>query len=85
MAVHVLHLCETSTEELEIGNGVSRTTLLGLLRMLASKKAFNNVFLRHRLYCILQVVAGRLDNILPFICYIILSEKSRHVLTVAHS
>ncbi|KAG9445715.1 hypothetical protein H6P81_011843 [Aristolochia fimbriata] len=58
LAVHVMHLCQL--------NGVTVThstlegpTLLGLLRMLESRKAYNNIFLRHHLFCILQILARR--------------------------
>ncbi|KAJ0987182.1 hypothetical protein J5N97_005538 [Dioscorea zingiberensis] len=58
LATHVMHLCQLNAES-EFGNGIACSTLLALLRLLASKKAFNNVFLRHHLFCILQIVAGR--------------------------
>lgn len=58
LAVHVMRLCQAN-EEAETGNDVACSTLIALLRLLASKKAFNNISLRHHLFCILQIVAGR--------------------------
>ncbi|XP_020248990.1 transcription initiation factor TFIID subunit 2 [Asparagus officinalis] len=58
LAVHVMHLCQINAEA-EIGYDVTCPTLVALLCMLASKKAFNNVFLRHYLFGIIQIVAGR--------------------------
>ncbi|XP_072992709.1 transcription initiation factor TFIID subunit 2 [Typha latifolia] len=58
LAGHVCHLCQVNLES-HTENQISCTTLVGLLRLLASRRAFNNVFLRHQLFCILQVLAGR--------------------------
>ncbi|KAK4396550.1 Transcription initiation factor TFIID subunit [Sesamum angolense] len=40
-------------------NDVKSDTLVALLRLLESPLAFNNVILRHHIFCILQVLAGR--------------------------
>ncbi|CAN6174289.1 unnamed protein product [Urochloa humidicola] len=58
LAVHVLRLCQASIVP-QINDQISLTTLVGLLHLLAGAKAYNNVFLRHHVFCILQVAAGR--------------------------
>ncbi|KAG2643363.1 hypothetical protein PVAP13_2KG296800 [Panicum virgatum] len=58
LAVHVLRLCQASTVP-QFNDQISLTTLIGLLHLLAGAKAYNNVFLRHHVFCILQVAAGR--------------------------
>ncbi|XP_038978636.1 transcription initiation factor TFIID subunit 2 [Phoenix dactylifera] len=58
LAMHVMHLCQVNVES-QIDNDIACPTLVALLHLLASRKAFDNVFLRHHLFCILQVVAGR--------------------------
>jgi len=58
LAVHVLRLCQASTVP-HFNDQISLTTLIGLLHLLAGAKAYNNVFLRHHVFCILQVAAGR--------------------------
>lgn len=62
MAVHALRLCQASITH--VNDQISLTTLIGLLQLLAGEKAYNNVFLRHHVFCILQVAAGRLANLL---------------------
>ncbi|KAF8657673.1 hypothetical protein HU200_059828 [Digitaria exilis] len=57
LAVHVLRLCQASITH--VNDQISLTTLIGLLHLLAGAKAYNNVFLRHHVFCILQVAAGR--------------------------
>ena len=66
LSVHVLRLCQASTVP-HFNDQISLTTLIGLLHLLAGAKAYNNVFLRHHVFCILQVAAGRLANFL-FTC-----------------
>ncbi|PKA47148.1 hypothetical protein AXF42_Ash017093 [Apostasia shenzhenica] len=66
LAVHIMQLCQINAES-GTGNVICYPTLIAILRMLASKKAFNNVFLRHYLFCILQVVAGRLGAACAFL------------------
>ncbi|PUZ70664.1 hypothetical protein GQ55_2G251900 [Panicum hallii var. hallii] len=58
LAVHVLRLCQASTVP-HFNDQISLTTLIGLLHLLAGAKAYNNVFLRHHVFCIVQVAAGR--------------------------
>ncbi|RLM53139.1 hypothetical protein C2845_PMPSC040778 [Panicum miliaceum] len=58
LAVHVLRLCQASTVP-HFNDHISLTTLIGLLHLLAGAKAYNNVFLRHHVFCIVQVAAGR--------------------------
>ncbi|KAK8958875.1 hypothetical protein KSP40_PGU002944 [Platanthera guangdongensis] len=58
LAVHLMQLCQIQSKS-GCENLVSCSTLVALLRLLASKKAFNNVFFRHYLFCILQIIAGR--------------------------
>lgn len=65
LAAHLMQLCQINSES-ENDNAVSCTNLVALLRLLASRKAFNNIFLRHHLFCILQVVAGRAPTLYGF-------------------
>lgn len=58
LAVHVMHLCQIRCGS-ELSSSVKSSTLVALLRLLGSRKAFNNVLLRHHLFCILQILAGR--------------------------
>ncbi|KAI3976872.1 hypothetical protein MKX01_008730 [Papaver californicum] len=58
LAVHAMRLCQLRLGS-ESEDEIKAPTLLALLRMLESRKAFNNVFLRHHLFCILQLAAGR--------------------------
>ncbi|KAF5190649.1 Transcription initiation factor tfiid subunit [Thalictrum thalictroides] len=58
LAVHAMRLCQIrrgSEDEEEIKG----STLVIFLRLLESRKAFSNVFLRHHLFCILQTLSGR--------------------------
>ncbi|XP_021731512.1 transcription initiation factor TFIID subunit 2-like isoform X1 [Chenopodium quinoa] len=58
LGIHVIRLSQISA-----GSGssddVRSQTLVALLRLLESRVAFRNVFLRHHLFCILQVLSGR--------------------------
>ncbi|XP_062194463.1 transcription initiation factor TFIID subunit 2-like [Phragmites australis] len=58
LAVHVLRICQTNTDP-HLNDQIKLTTLIGLLHLLAGIKAYNNIFLRHHVFCILQVAAGR--------------------------
>ncbi|KAI3673284.1 hypothetical protein L6452_39401 [Arctium lappa] len=58
LGVHAMRLCQISGGS-DDDHGVVRETLVALLRLLESPAAFNNVTLRHYLFCILQVLAGR--------------------------
>ncbi|XP_021905481.1 transcription initiation factor TFIID subunit 2-like, partial [Carica papaya] len=63
MGVHAMRLCQTS-----VGSGsndeVDSVTLVALLHLLESRIAFNNVFLRHYLFCILRILGGRSPTLL---------------------
>lgn len=58
LGVHAMRLCQINGDS-DDDHGVVRDTLVALLRLLESPAAFNNVTLRHYLFCILQVLAGR--------------------------
>uniref|UniRef100_A0A0D9XDL3 Transcription initiation factor TFIID subunit 2 n=1 Tax=Leersia perrieri TaxID=77586 RepID=A0A0D9XDL3_9ORYZ len=58
LAVHVLRLCQANIESHD-NNQIQLPTLVGLLCLFADKKAYNNVYLRHNVFCILQIAAGR--------------------------
>ncbi|KAF8407865.1 hypothetical protein HHK36_007002 [Tetracentron sinense] len=58
LAVHAMRLCQIRYES-EFDDNVKDPTLVALLCLFESRKAFNNVFLRHHLFCILQILAGR--------------------------
>ncbi|KAL8517741.1 hypothetical protein ACS0TY_015824 [Phlomoides rotata] len=47
------------TSQSNHGNDIKSETLVSLLRLLDSHLAFNNVALRHYIFCILQVLGGR--------------------------
>ncbi|KAL6600790.1 hypothetical protein ACP70R_045075 [Stipagrostis hirtigluma subsp. patula] len=58
LAVHVLRICQANIDR-HLNDQIKLPTLVGLLQLLAGKKAYDNVFLRHNVFCILQIVAGR--------------------------
>ncbi|XP_068655195.1 transcription initiation factor TFIID subunit 2 [Aristolochia californica] len=58
LAVHVMHLCQIKGVS-ETDNALEGPIFVGLLRLLESRKAFNNIFLRHHLFCIIQILARR--------------------------
>ncbi|KAG5536294.1 hypothetical protein RHGRI_023916 [Rhododendron griersonianum] len=58
LGVHVTRLCQIRSGS-DLVDDVKSDTLVSLLRLLESSMAFNNVVLRHYLFCILQVLAGR--------------------------
>ncbi|KAK1359659.1 Transcription initiation factor TFIID subunit 2 [Heracleum sosnowskyi] len=57
LGVHALRLCQLAGSILDIS--VRSETLVALLCLLECPAAINNVNLRHYLFCILQVLAGR--------------------------
>ncbi|KAK1314144.1 hypothetical protein QJS10_CPA06g02183 [Acorus calamus] len=61
LAVHAMHLCQVR-RECESGTVIGSHMLVTLLHLLASRMAFNNVLLRHYLFCILQIAAQRADD-----------------------
>ncbi|XP_059641043.1 transcription initiation factor TFIID subunit 2 isoform X2 [Cornus florida] len=58
LGVHAMRLCQIRSRS-DPDNDVKGETLVALLRLLESPMAFNNVILRHYMFCILQVLAGR--------------------------
>uniref|UniRef100_A0A7N0ZVB9 Transcription initiation factor TFIID subunit 2 n=1 Tax=Kalanchoe fedtschenkoi TaxID=63787 RepID=A0A7N0ZVB9_KALFE len=58
LSAHAVRLCQIKSES-ESNNDIKSPTLVALLSLLESQMAFNNVFLRHNLFCILQVLALR--------------------------
>eukprot|EP01018_Ginkgo_biloba_P038987 Gb_36379 [translate_table: standard] len=51
-----LHLCQMKGN---LENTLNNSALAALLCLLQSRKAFNNVTLRHHIFCVLQTLAGR--------------------------
>ncbi|XVE64086.1 hypothetical protein DITRI_Ditri07aG0072800 [Diplodiscus trichospermus] len=58
LGVHAMRLCQIQVGSVS-NEDIKATTLAALLQLLESRTAFNNVFLRHCLFCILQILAGR--------------------------
>ncbi|CAM8974118.1 unnamed protein product [Rhodiola kirilowii] len=58
LSAHAVRLCHIRSESESVAD-IKSPTLVALLRLLESRMAFNNVFLRHNLFCILQVLALR--------------------------
>ncbi|KAG4190560.1 hypothetical protein ERO13_A07G038666v2 [Gossypium hirsutum] len=58
LGVHAMRLCQIQGGSIS-SEDIKATTLVALLHLLESRIAFNNVFLRHYLFCFLQVLAGR--------------------------
>lgn len=58
LGIHAVRLCQLRGGS-DTDNTIKSETLVALLRLLESPIAFNNVNLRHYLFCILQVLAGR--------------------------
>ncbi|KAB1201210.1 Transcription initiation factor TFIID subunit 2 [Morella rubra] len=58
LAVHAMRLCQISSGSDSIDT-LKSDMLVSLLRLLDGHIAFNNVFLRHHLFCIIQILAGR--------------------------
>ncbi|KAK4735960.1 hypothetical protein R3W88_010221 [Solanum pinnatisectum] len=58
LGVHAMRLCQIRNES-DFDSDVKGETLVSLLRLLESSISFNNVILRHYLFCILQVLARR--------------------------
>ncbi|XP_062116920.1 transcription initiation factor TFIID subunit 2 isoform X2 [Humulus lupulus] len=57
LGVHAMRLCQ-----IRVGsnsNDIRSDTLVNLLHLLEGRIAFNNIFLRHHLFCILQILGGR--------------------------
>ncbi|KAH7528799.1 hypothetical protein FEM48_Zijuj05G0110600 [Ziziphus jujuba var. spinosa] len=58
LSVHAMRLCQLRDGS-NPNDDIKSQTLVSLLCLLEGRKAFNNIFLRHYLFCILQVLAGR--------------------------
>lgn len=62
LAVHALRLCQIRRGS-NSDKDVKSETLVALLHLLESPVSFNNVILRHYLFCILQVLAQRVPTL----------------------
>ena len=58
LSVHTMRLCQLRGGS-DSNDDIKSQTLVALLCLLEGRKAFNNIFLRHHLFCILQVLGGR--------------------------
>lgn len=58
LSVHAMRLCQLRDGS-DPNDDIKSQTLVSLLCLLEGRKAFNNIFLRHYLFCILQVLGGR--------------------------
>ncbi|GAB4860954.1 hypothetical protein Ancab_036114 [Ancistrocladus abbreviatus] len=58
LGVHMIRLCQMRAVS-QSDDEIKSKTLVALLRILEGPVAFRNVALRHHLFCILQVLAGR--------------------------
>ncbi|GAU19050.1 hypothetical protein TSUD_193870, partial [Trifolium subterraneum] len=58
LATHVMRLCQMR-DGLNSDDEITSQTLVSLLSLLEGRMAFNNIFLRHYLFCILQILAKR--------------------------
>lgn len=58
LGVHAMRLCQISGGS-NSNDNIKSHVLESLLRLLDGHIAFNNVFLRHHLFCIIQILAGR--------------------------
>ncbi|XP_004508576.1 transcription initiation factor TFIID subunit 2 isoform X2 [Cicer arietinum] len=58
LGTHVMRLCQMR-DVLNSNDEITSQTLVSLLSLLEGRMAFNNVFLRHYLFCILQILAKR--------------------------
>lgn len=58
LAVHMLRICQANIDSNRTDQ-IKLPTLVALLHLLGSKKSYNNVLLRHNVFCILQTTAGR--------------------------
>ncbi|XP_062158024.1 transcription initiation factor TFIID subunit 2 isoform X2 [Alnus glutinosa] len=58
LGVHTMRLCQISCGS-NSNDNIKSHVLESLLRLLDGHIAFNNVFLRHHLFCIIQILAGR--------------------------
>ncbi|KAK4749006.1 hypothetical protein SAY87_026455 [Trapa incisa] len=62
LGMHTMRLCQMQGSS-DSKDDIDSSILISLLDLLDSRMAFNNVFLRHHLFCILQIFAGRLPTL----------------------
>ncbi|KAG2667311.1 hypothetical protein I3760_15G108100 [Carya illinoinensis] len=58
LGVHAMRLCQISGGS-DSNDNIKSEVLVSLLLLLDGRIGFNNVFLRHHLFCIIQILAGR--------------------------
>ena len=58
LGIHAMRLIQISGG-FGSNDNIKSDTLMSLLRLLDSSIAFNNIFLRHHIFCIIQILAGR--------------------------
>ena len=58
LGIHAMRICQIKGGS-DSNHEVDTVTLVALLNLLESRISFNNVFLRHHLFGILQILAGR--------------------------
>ena len=68
LGAHAMRLCQIQDES-DSEDSIKCTTLLALIRLLEGHIGFNNTILRHHLFCILQILAGRWVPISSFPSY----------------
>lgn len=68
LGAHAMRLCQIQDES-DSEDAIKCTTLLALIRLLEGHIGFNNTILRHHLFCILQILAGRWVLISSFPSY----------------
>ncbi|KAF2325520.1 hypothetical protein GH714_029810 [Hevea brasiliensis] len=61
LAAHAMRLCQIRDRS-DSKDDIKSTTLVALLSVLEGHLAFNNIYLRHNLFCILHILAGRTDE-----------------------
>ncbi|XP_012092957.1 transcription initiation factor TFIID subunit 2 isoform X2 [Jatropha curcas] len=62
LAAHAMRLCQIRDGS-NSKDVIKNATLLALLGVLECHVAFNNIYLRHYLFCILQILAGRMPTL----------------------
>lgn len=58
LGVHAMRLCQIRGAS-DSNDDIKSHTLVALLRLLEGQIAFNNIYLRHYLFSILQILGGR--------------------------
>ncbi|XP_065860685.1 transcription initiation factor TFIID subunit 2 isoform X2 [Euphorbia lathyris] len=62
LTAHAMRLCQIQ-DATDSKDDIKSSTLVALLSLLESHLAFNNTYLRHYLFCILQILAGRVPTL----------------------